>query len=329
MALVIAIVLHAFIWQYAETRLLKLGEELSQLVRGRPVNQVQRLDSDGIPYQTYADGSQHYNPLFVASVANQLYEELPDSLARARFIKLSDWLGKAMSQKGKALWLSYDFDYPKFEMKAPWHSALAQAEAMTVCARRWKLTRERVWLHRSQALAQSLKPPSELTITMSINTMEDPGHKRRDGLWFMEYPGDKAPYVLNGHAAVLLELHRTWELTSDPGLEKLFDRGFRGLREAIRRFDKKGFSLYSAEGELAGRAYHQKHIKQLMELIQIRPDPELDGYLDRWQRSDGYPVIVQLFFNPRPNRILAFGISLILLWAQLYILLRIVSRGPH
>ena len=278
------------------------------------MNQNQRLDEDGIPYQSYADGSQHYNPLFVASRANQLYDQLPDPEAQQSFIRLCDWLMENSMERDGALWLPYGFEYPLFGMKVPWYSALAQAEAMTACARRWKHSNDPIWLQRSQAFARSLQPPSELTITMSINNMEDPGFQRQDGLWFMEYPGDMAPYVLNGHAAVLLELHRTHQLTSDPKLTILFERGFQGLTEALPRFDRKGFSLYSAEGELAGRAYHQKHLTQLRQLLAIQSHPTLEQYLKRWTKSDRLPVLIQLVYNPRPRRILAFALSLMLIW---------------
>lgn len=324
--LLLAMVLHGLLWQFAETRLLKLGEQTSDLILGRPVNQNQRLDDQGIPYQSYADGSQHYNPLFVASRANQLYEGLPDPEAGRLFIRLSDWLMQNSQEREGALWLPYGFDYPLMGMKVPWYSALAQAEAMTVFARRWKLSGDPIWLQRSQAFARSLQASSELTIVMSINTMEAPGVLRKDGLWFMEYPGDVASYVLNGHAAVLLELQRTYRITADPKLLILFERGFQGLKESLRRFDRKGFSLYSAEGELAGRAYHQKHIQQLRDLLAIHPDPTLEKYLKRWSKSDRLPVIVQLFYNPRPKRILAFLATFIFIWLFCWGLARLFER---
>jgi len=328
-ALLIALVLHGLLWQLAETKLLKLGEQTSDLLLGRPVNQNQHLDRRGIPYQSYADGSQRYNPLFVASLANQVYEQLTDTGAEQHFIRLCDWLMENSMERDGALWLPYGFEYPLFGMKVPWYSALAQAEAMTACARRWKHSNDPIWLQRSQAFARSLQPPSELTITMSINNMEDPRFQGRDGLWFMEYPGNMAPYVLNGHAAVLLELHRTHQLTPDPKLTILFERGFLGLTEALPRFDRKGFSLYSAEGELAGRVYHQKHLMQLRQLLSIKTHPILEQYLKRWTKSDRLPVLIQLVYNPRPRRILAFALSLVLIWLLCAGLARLSSkRGP-
>lgn len=324
--LLLAAVLHGLLWQFGEVKLLKLGEMASQKLRGRPVNQIQTLDAEGIPVQIYADGSRHYNPLFVASMANREYAKLPDPAALQSFIKLTDWLAEHAETRHSSLLLPYDFDYPKFGMKAPWYSALAQAEAMSAMARRWKQSGDKVWLERSQGFAKSLKPPSDLTLTMYIYTSEEHKPHRQEGLWFMEYPGEQAPYVLNGHMGVLLELWQTHALSSDAELLSLFERGCKGLSDALYRFDKNGFSLYSAEGELAGRAYHQKHIKQLRQLLAIYPNQELQVSLERWQASDRLPVIVQLFYNPRPKRILAFGLSLVAVWLLAWGLGKLIWR---
>lgn len=299
-----------------ELKLLKLGESAGELIMGRPFVRRQHTDAKGIPYQHYADGSKQYNPLFVASAALDEYQKLPSAKAAARFEALCDWLAQNATSRDSSLWLPYNFPYPKFDLQAPWYSALAQAEALHAFSLRWQHTKDPVWLTRRKALAYTLLPPSPLALPL-------PG----DAIWYVEYPSKTAPYVLNGHCAVLLHLYQSNQIQPDPLLQKLFDQGYQALIPNIQRFDHHGFSLYSEKGELAGRLYHQRHIDQMNRLNQIRPHPSLQKYYRIWQSTDRMPVIIQHFYNPRPKRIALFIISFLLIWLLCEAATRLLRLG--
>ncbi len=297
-----AVVLHGLLWQFREARLYAWAEKLFALLTGRPLNQTRRYDAEGIPIQLYRREGLKYNPLFVAAQAKRVYARVRDPKQKEYFIRLSDWLICNAEANDSTLWLPYRFDLAQFGLKAPWHSALAQGVALTVAAQRYELERDDLWLEHYRKLRNTLLPEHGLSVSLTEGS-----------LWFAEYPTAKAPFVLNGMAAVLLELDTGYRLTGDELSRELFNRGFQALVAKLDEFDARGFSYYSLDGRKASRNYHQMHIQQLKALNAIRPHPKLLHYARRWQRHDRLPVLVQLFFNPRPKRILAFLASFFLI----------------
>jgi hypothetical protein len=295
----LGLVSHYLLWQFAEPWLFSVAESVLARLRGRPAHRTQRFDANGIPVQLYHDGGLQYNPLFIAARARRDFERRQDPERLSSFLRLSDWLAAAAVDRDGALFFPYRFDLPEFGLKAPWFSALAQGVAISVFAQRHALERDPVWLDRYRKALASLEPGKGLA-------EEGP-----DGsLWFLEYPSEQAPHVLNGMMGVLLELHRAGGIVPDTLASDLFERGFKGLLARLPGFDRRGFSHYSLGGRPASRNYHRMHIRQLRELNLIHPDPLLKAYARRWARHDLLPVAVQLFYNPRPKRVLLFLLTL-------------------
>lgn len=300
-------VIHALLWQFAEQTVLKTGERVIELFSGRPLTQRQKFDPSGVPVQLYKDQGLQYNPLFVAAQANRDYALVDNPKYRQRFVVLTDWLMQNGVDKDSTLMFPFTFDYPKFDLRAPWYSALAQASAARALASRYELDMDAKWLKACKKSIAALKEGSDLTLS-----------EEGKALWYMEYPSGIAPYVLNGMAGVLLDLHRVGQITRDKDAEELFNRGYIALINKLPAFDNNGFSMYSIMGEPAGRNYHRMHIRQLRQLHVIRPNPLLQSYAKRWQKRDMLPVAAQLVLNPKPRRTLAFTLSfflmLILAW---------------
>ncbi len=310
-----AIVVHALIWQLWEPRLQAWGEKAIAWLTGKPVNQTRRFDADGVPVQFYRRHGLQYNPLFIAAQANRDYRSRADQSRLRRFRKLTDWLATHAVEEGEGLWLNYGFDLPSHALKSPWRSALTQACALSACARRYELEGDGLWLERCQQFLNTLQPGAGLCDALADGS-----------LWFMEYPGPREHYVLNGMMGILLELAETARLTGLETAQSLFDRGYRALIQLLPEYDFHGFSRYDLSGRIASRDYHRTHVRQLRELNALRPDNLLAAYARRWSRADLLPVGLQLFFNPRPKRIAAFLLSL-----SLFLLLAwgLVSMYPR
>lgn len=299
---------HGLIWQLAEPRLQAWGEKLVALLTGRPLNQTRKLDSAGIPIVSYREHGLQYNPLFVAYQALQDYLRIADPRRKQSFLRLTDWLLREAELGPETLWLPYHFDLPQNELQASWYSALAQAYACSAFARRHELSGDAQWLDYCRKALNTLNPGAGLAL------------EQQDGsLWFLEYPGGKQPFVLNGMLAILLELDAVWRITHLEQAQELFERGYAALIAKLPEFDHQGFSLYDLNGNIASRDYHQKHIAYLKRLDAIRPQASLQYYAKRWQLHDLLPVGLQLFGNPRPKRVLAWLFSLLavlgLIWA--------------
>lgn len=311
----LGVLAHGLVWQLAEPRLQAWGEKLVALLTGRPLNQTRKYDTAGIPIISYREHGLQYNPLFVAYQALRDYLRIAVPRRKQSFLRLTDWLVQEAELGPETLWLPYHFDLPQNSLQAPWYSALAQAYACSAFARRYELSGEKHWLEYCKKALNTLQPGAGLAL-------EQP-----DGsLWFLEYPGGQQPYVLNGMLAILLELDATWRIAHLDLAKELFDRGYAALITKLPDFDHHGFSFYDLNGKIASRDYHQKHIAYLKRLDTIRSHPSLQHYAKRWQLHDLLPVGVQLFWNPRPKRVLAFILSLLavlgLIWTLTSVCLR-------
>lgn len=302
--LLIGLILHALIWQFAEGRMLSFGEKLMAWVSGKPFNQTPTFDAAGVPIQIYREQGLQYNPLFIAVQANEDFTELGDPKKRERFILLTNWLIEHADVSDSLLYMTYHFDWPDFELYAPWHSALTQAVVMTTFFHRYEIEQDSLWLSYSRMAFNTLKPPSKL-----VKRLSD------DAIWFMEYPSESCPFAMGGMISVMLNLHKYHQNTGDAEAYELFNQAYAGLLQKIAEFDYYGFSLYSTDGPKTGRSYHQLYIHRLEQISAIRSHPKLDYYRKRWQIRDRYPVVLQLFFNPRPLRVLAFVLSFLMLEA--------------
>ncbi len=307
-AILIALVFTCLIWQFGEVKIQGLGEELVQKVSGKPVNQVQKYDAQGVPYQLYRVHGPRYNPLFIAREAQSLSSK-PDQISKTQFRMLSDWLLAHSVTRDSMLVCYYSFDLPDQKLKAPWPSALSQAVMLNVFRNRAVMDRDPVWVHHTVDIFRSLYPDSGIKVSSRIA----PGQ-----IWWWEYPGPKPDYVLNGMISVLFELWDYHLATGDTKAAELFEQGYQAVLQKLPEFDNHGYSRYRIGGEMAGRVYHQKHIEQLKRLNAIKSDPILIKYYKSWKLHDNLPLPWQFLFNPRFWRILGFmltwlGLSLFVL----------------
>ncbi|MCK9556425.1 MAG: D-glucuronyl C5-epimerase family protein [Candidatus Cloacimonetes bacterium] len=310
-ACVVSLLFVSVVWQVAETKIYSMAEQLAATIFGRPFNQLTVRDEQNIPMQLYNDGEKHYNALFIASEALDENDRRLLGEGSEHFVTLTDKLLDMVSIRDSIPYLYYDFDYPKYNQKAPWASALTQSVGMNALANRAGMDRNLEVLGIAENMLRSLDPDvADLSIALSDSS-----------IWFMEYPAETPYFSLSGMMSTLLHLHKYQELTKNPLAQELFDKGFCALTAKLPEFDYHGYSYYNLDGTKAGRMYHQRHIMLLGKLLEIRQDKVLRYYRDRWQHADSLPIIWQMLLNPRPRRIAAFVLSFLALTALLYLLL--------
>ena len=167
------------------------------------------------------------------------------------------------------------FDYPKYNQKAPWASALTQSVGMNALAARAGMDRDLQTLTIAEKMLNSLKPgKGGLAFALSDSST-----------WFMEYPADEPYYSLSVMMSTLLHLHKYYELTRNPLAMELFEAGFSALKSKLPEFDYHGYSYYNLAGDKAGRMYHKRHIMLLRKLMELKQDPVWRPYRPRWTRA--------------------------------------------
>lgn len=162
-------------------------------------------------------------------------------------------------------------------LTAPWISAMAQGQAMSVLVRAYKATRDQRYL----AAATQAVQPFEKTVA-SGGVVSD-----WNGLpWYEEYATPAGQHVLNGYEFALVGLHDLAALDADAA--ELFRDGVRSLVAHISSFDlpTQRNELYAAVA--GGRFpvapnYRQAHAVLTRELATITGDAKLSMYAARWE----------------------------------------------
>lgn len=126
----------------------------------------------------------------------------------------------AYTDTSNRIFYSFPYGIAGHTLTPPWHSALANAQAMQGMLELWRVTNNGQYL----AKARALRGP--LLLTGGVNT----GSTLVDGaswLWFEEYPAINGvpTHVLNGHVIGLFALYRDRQLTGDTSLDNYIRAG--------------------------------------------------------------------------------------------------------
>ena len=193
-----------------------------------------------------------------------------------------------------AWYYPYDFDFAVHgdtseTLQAPWYSAMAQGQALSVFVRMFEVTGDDKWRLAVDATFLSLLQAPEGTAPFS-SRVDAAGR-----LWLEEYPRypvADSEMVLNGHVFAMYGLHDYWQLTGDDAARQLFLGALwtveRSVNTEFRRVN--WLSVYSLRHKVNSLSYHPVHVDQFLLLWRMTKD-------SRWITSAG------LFRTdyPRPN----------------------------
>lgn len=192
------------------------------------------------------------------------------------------WLERTVDDRGL---LPYRFPMPHtFALDPPWHSALAQGEAVSLLVR----------------AAQALERPELVELAVRVaEPLLDPASplvaSTPEGPVLQEYPTDPPAHVLNGWLLALWGLH---DLAGTPaagsGAARRAAVAFAdGATAVVARIDRYrtpvGWSLYDLYPHplpnVASPFYHRLHVAQLQRQAELAPDPRLCEVAEEWRRA--------------------------------------------
>jgi heparosan-N-sulfate-glucuronate 5-epimerase len=264
-------------------------------------NYAGTYDPSGIPLLDYHGhiGLQ-YNPIAIAQYGlgnYNLFRRTTDLVRRDKFFLVADWLCSLLESNlhGLAVWNHhFDWEY-RTTLKAPWYSALAQGQGISVLVRAWKESahkesKDSRYLDAAQrALASFYKPVNEGGVAFT--------HDRRDShrsiddcgdLWFEEYIVSPPTHILNGFIWASWGIYDYFLATNDHAAQELFSRAVQTLLHNLDRYDLGFWSLYEQSGTrlpmVASLFYHQLHIVQLRVMYRLTREKKFADVADRWER---------------------------------------------
>ncbi|NPA71522.1 MAG: D-glucuronyl C5-epimerase [Gammaproteobacteria bacterium] len=235
-------------------------------------------DENGLPVRKYLSAGVQYNPTRMASYALAHYNrylETNNEEHRRIFMKVADWF--MGSRDG--VW-SYEFDWG--ELKAPWISAMAQGEGVSVLVRAWHLSGEERYIE--QAL-RAIEPFSkEISDGGVVAYLED------GDPFLEEYPTSNPSHVLNGFLFAVIGLVDIERIAGQELPEGLGADGWIGVLERhIQKWDLGFWSAYDLTWigrrmrNPATMSYHRLHISQLKYLVQLYNAQTIFEILEKWE----------------------------------------------
>ena len=242
-------------------------------------------DAEGVPQLDYHGhiGLQ-YNPIAIAQYGLGNYNHWrrsADPDRRRKVLLVADWLSSRLEQnaQGLAVW-NHHFDWEYREtLRAPWYSALAQGQGISLLVRAHRETGDSRYLDAARsALTAFYRPVSDGGVAFTDESGD---------LWFEEYIVSPPTHILNGFVWATWGIYDYFLATNDNSVQELFSRAVQTLLHNLDRYDLGFWSLYEQSGTrlpmVASRFYHQLHIVQLRIMHRLTGEQAFARVADRWE----------------------------------------------
>jgi len=244
------------------------------------------FDKEGIPLLDYKGKiGKQYNPIAIAQYGlghYNLFKRTGEKSHFNIFLKQEDWMVNNLENNSKGFYVwnhHFDWEYRQF-LKAPWYSALAQGQGISLLIRAYKETNENKYLDSSEKAFESFK-----------YEISDGGVKYTDksgNIWFEEVILDPPTHILNGFFWALWGVHDYYLWTKDRNAKELIDQSVETLKENLHSYDTGFWSLYELSGTklkmLASFFYHSLHIVQLRIMFKLTKEKIFNDYADKWDK---------------------------------------------
>jgi hypothetical protein len=172
----------------------------------------------------------------------------------------------------------FDWEY-RTPLKAPWYSALAQGQGISLLLRAYQTTGFSNYFDAAGLAFNSfLKSSDQGGITFT----DDDGD-----LWFEEYVVSPPTHILNGFIWATWGIYDYFLATKNTMAKDLFDKAVHTLEANIDHYDLGFWSLYEQSGTrlpmVASPFYHRLHVVQLRVMHLLTGNKIFADYAERWQ----------------------------------------------
>ncbi len=241
-----------------------------------------QFDTNGIPLVNYGQSiGLQYNPLTIAQFGlfnYNLFLEGNKSL-QTKVLSAADWLiHNVMNENHGTVWY-YHFDLDFYKTRAPWISAMAQGEAISLLLRAYSIAKKIRYLEVAEnAILPLMYPVAEGGL---FSTFPD------ETLCFEEFPSDPPSHVLNGFIFTIFGVLDYLKFFNNRRIGVLYQNALEGLKNNLNLYDTGYWTRYDLYpvSRLASRAYQKIHIQQLNILYIITSDSIFKSYAEKWQRD--------------------------------------------
>lgn len=224
-----------------------------------------------------------YNPIAIAQYGlgnYNLYCRAKDEYRKKKFLNAANWLVNNFEETeyGTKVWYHhFDWEY-RDKLKAPWYSALAQGQGISLLVRTHKETGDDKYIKAAiSAFFTFKKDIKEGGVAFTDNN---------NYLWFEEAIVDPPTHILNGFMWAIWGIYDYFIYTGNREAGLLFSEAIRTLKYNLHQFDTGFWSLYELSGTfmkmLASPFYHNLHIVQLKVMHKLTNEPIFEDFAKKW-----------------------------------------------
>ena len=244
---------------------------------------IGRFDEIGVPLYRQGNSAIIYHPIVICQYALGLFERIfrgedEKNEYLKKFIQQADWLLQNSENNGAGKGWNINYEIREYNLQAPWMSAMAQGEAISVLTRAHLLTGKEDYLISAKE-----------ALNLFEFSVSDGGvvNKFKSYSVYEEYPSpSKTVAVLNGFIFSLFGLYDLTIYSGDEKAKKLFSTGVDTLSNIIEFYDIGYWSQYYLfdypKRYPASYTYHVLCAEQLKALYHITGKKIFLEYSERW-----------------------------------------------
>lgn len=239
--------------------------------------------SEGVPLLDYKGNiGLRFNPCAIAQYGLGWYLRYinGETEAQEHVKRCAKWLSDNLfPHDKKTLFWQYDFDLSAYNVKAPWASALAQGQGISLLLRYYLMTKDEQYLEKSRLALNGMLLP-----------IEQGGLLYRDGhqIYFEEVVSDRLTAILDGMIFSIFGVFDYYFVTKDSQIKKTLDEALLTIAEILPKYDLGYWSradLYSQKPPMiASHFYHNLHVEQLKALYKLTHTKVFDDYSRKWDQ---------------------------------------------
>jgi hypothetical protein len=205
-------------------------------------------------------------------------------------------LMKNAKKVGNAWYLPYPFNFKlhnqsSYTQKAPWYSAMAQGQGVTLFVRLWEITQEQQYRNAADGIFNSF---------LTVRNAKTPWVVWVDAskrLWLEEYAGPHPDRTINGQLFAVWGLWDYWRLTQDSRAKLLYQGGLTTVVDYYSVWRNKNWVAYYCLAhqhlpQALDQKYHQIVLQQLIHSYTISHDVRLLRLSETLVRDFPRPEVV-------------------------------------
>ena len=224
------------------------------------------------------DGKKIYHPVFLSQYSLHIldrYHQTKKAEYLNEVIKIADKLEGLALKIDSTMLFPYPYDFVLHgrrymdAMKAPWYSALAQGQVLSLFTRLFEETQDTAYLDLSEKVFNSFywhKYNHDLWISCI---------DWNNNIWFEEYPAEMPCFTLNGMIFAIYGVYDYYRITKRDDAKKLLMGAITTIENNIHRYRNEGeVSYYCLKHKVDASVYHNIHVEQLNTLYSITGEPK-------------------------------------------------------